>query len=56
MKVEMLKTLEKKKREMEKSGQKCEIEESENGHVVKCSGTTSKSNSFSRGSFSTSMI
>ena len=41
MNAELLKKLEKMKQEMEeKTGQKCQIEESEDGHVVKCSGTT----------------
>ena len=48
MKAELLKSLKKTKQEMEdKTGQTCEIEESEDGHVVKCSGTTSGSNIFS---------
>ena len=41
----MLKKLEKKKRELEKNtGHTCDIEESEDGHIVKCSGITGGSN------------
>ena len=45
----MWKKLEKTKKEMEKkSGHKCEIEETEDGHIVKCGGTIA-GESFSTG-------
>ena len=57
MNSELQKKLEKMKQEMEeKTGQTCEIEESEDGHAVKCSGTTSGSKIFSGGSYSRGMV